>query len=234
MRKKCFVVKAGLIDYKEALKLQENIFQYKKEGKLQEDVVILLQHPPTITIGRKGSLKEILVDMKELKQKGVFFYEIGRGGKVTYHGPGQLVGYPILDLRSYGRDLHLYLRGLEEVIIKTLDEFGIKAHRKEGLTGVWIKNKKVASIGIQVKSWISMHGFALNVNCDLTYFNLIQPCGMESEVMTSITKILNKNIDIKEVEEKLIPNLADVFSLAPEEISLSLLQSKVGYQLIYS
>ena len=234
MGKKCFVVKAGLIDYKKALKLQESVFQYKKEGKLQEDVVILLQHPPTITIGRKGSLKEILVGIRELKQKGVFFYEIGRGGKVTYHGPGQLVGYPILDLRSYGRDLHLYLRGLEEVIIKTLDEFGIKAHRKEGLTGVWIKNKKVASIGIQVKSWISMHGFALNVNCDLTYFNLIQPCGMESEVMTSITKILNKNIDIKEVEEKLIPNLAKVFSLTPKEISLSLLQSKVGYQLIYS
>lgn len=227
----CLAVKLGLIDYKEALRLQEEIFQGKKEKRLKEDVLILLEHPPTITVGKKGSLKEILVDKLELEQRGIFIYEIGRGGKVTYHGPGQIVGYPILDLVKYNKDLHLYLRQLEEVIIRCLRGFGILAQRRKELTGVWVKDKKIASIGIQVKSWISMHGFALNVNCALDYFNLIQPCGMEPEVMTSLTAILKKDVKIEEVKESLISNFAKIFSLKMERISLSTLREKLTIKL---
>jgi len=140
--KKCLLVEAGLIEYAKALDLQKRILQAKKERRMEEDVLILLEHPPTITIGKKGSPGEILVDKVKLEKRGISVHEIGRGGKVTYHGPGQLVGYPLLNLTDYGKDLHLYLRNLEEVIIRTLKDFGILARRKKGFTGVWVNNKE--------------------------------------------------------------------------------------------
>jgi len=197
--KVCFLVEKGIIDYAEALSLQKKLFQAKKEGKLKEDVLFLLEHPPTITIGKKGSMEEILVDEKILQKKKVLVYKIGRGGKSTYHGPGQLVGYPILNLANYGKDIHLYLRYLEEVIIRTLNDFNIKAQRIKGLTGVWVGNKKIASIGVEVKKWISLHGFALNVSTELDYFNLIKPCGLKAEIMTSMSQILGTNIKVQDV-----------------------------------
>jgi len=232
--KKCLVIRAGLVDYGRALRLQENIFKLKKEGKLDDDVVIFLQHPPTITIGKKGSLNELLAGKKELEKKGIVLYEIGRGGRITYHGPGQLVGYPILDLANYGRDLHLYLRLLEEVIIRTLEDFGIVAERKKGLTGVWVKDKKIASIGVQAKSWISMHGFAFNINCDLSYFNLIQPCGLQPQVITSLATILQKDIKVEEVEENVLSHFTEVFSVKTKQISFGQLLGKINYQIAYS
>ncbi|MBC7190241.1 lipoyl(octanoyl) transferase LipB, partial [Candidatus Aerophobetes bacterium] len=219
-RKEAFSVRAGIVEYGRSLFLQERIFEAKREGKLKQEVLILLQHPPTITIGKKGSFKEILIDLKEIEKKGIKIYWIGRGGRVSYHGPGQIVGYPIIDLSLYGKDLHLYLRLLEEVIMKTCQDFGIRAQRKEGLTGVWVEDKKIASIGIQVKNWISMHGFAFNVNCPLEYFRLIQPCGMSAGVMSSLNLLLGKNLDIKKVEEKLILNFASVFKFEIKNLTL--------------
>lgn len=228
--KKCLVIRAGLVDYPEALDVQKKILQLKGNGKIIEDIVFFLQHPPTITIGKKGSLDELLVNKVKLEEKGIFTCHIGRGGKVTYHGPGQLVGYPLLNLINYGKDLHFYLRNLEEVIIRTLKEFGVEAQRKKGLTGVWVQNKKIASIGVQVKRWISMHGFALNVNCDLGYFNLIQPCGMESGIMTSLVDVLKNTIKLEDVEENMIVNFAKVFLIKIKRISFYQLKEKIGYQ----
>ncbi|MBE0479192.1 lipoyl(octanoyl) transferase LipB [Candidatus Aerophobetes bacterium] len=230
---KCLIVRAGLLEYPKALKLQEKIFQLKREGKIKEDVAIFLEHPPTITIGKKGSLNEILLDEEKLKQKGIFLCKTGRGGKVTYHGPGQIVAYPILNLLNYGKDLHLYLRCLEEVIIKTLRDFDVFAERKKGLTGAWVEDKKIASIGVQIKNWTSMHGLAFNINCDLAYFNLIQPCGMEPEVMTSLGCILKKNIEMQNVEERLIYHFSKVFSVRIQILSLDeLKKAKFGSQLV--
>jgi len=225
---RCFIVNLGLIDYKKALYLQEKILKAKREKKMKEDVLLLLEHPPTITIGKKGSTGEILINKIKLKENGISVYEIGRGGKVTYHGPGQLVGYPILNLANYGKDLHLYLRNLEEVIIATLKEFGILATRKKGLTGVWVNDKKIASIGIQVKNWISMHGFALNVSCDLGYFELIQPCGMESKIMSSLEVILKEKIELGDVIAKLIPSFIKIFEIKfPLQLSFRELEDKL-------
>jgi len=225
---RCFIVNLGLIDYKKALYLQEKILKAKREKKMKEDVLLLLEHPPTITIGKKGSTGEILINKIKLKENGISVYEIGRGGKVTYHGPGQLVGYPILNLANYGKDLHLYLRNLEEVIIATLKKFGILATRKKGLTGVWVNDKKIASIGIQVKNWISMHGFALNVSCDLGYFELIQPCGMESKIMSSLEVILKEKIELEDVIAKLIPSFIKIFEIKfPLQLSFRELEDKL-------
>lgn len=233
-RKEAFSVRAGILEYERSLFLQERIFEAKKEGKLKQEVLIFLQHPPTITVGKRGSSEEILLDLKEIEKRGIKIYRIGRGGRVTYHGPGQIVGYPIISLSLYGKDLHLYLRLLEEVIIKTCQDFGIRAQRKEGSTGVWVEEKKVASIGIQVKNWISMHGFAFNVNCSLEYFRLIQPCGMSADVMSSLNLLLGKNPDIKEVEEKLISNFASVFKFEIKNLTLKELEKKVGLSPAYS
>jgi len=231
--KKCLIIRAGLVDYSEALDVQKKILQLKMEERMVEDIVFFLEHPPTITIGKKGSLDELLVNKVKLEEKGIFTCHIGRGGKVTYHGPGQLVGYPLLNLIDYGKDLHFYLRNIEEVIIRTLKEFGVETQRKKGLTGVWVQNKKIASIGVQVKRWISMHGFALNVNCDLGYFNLIQPCGMKSGIMTSLVNILGNKIKLEDVEENMIINFAKVFMVKTEKISFHQLKEKISYQ-VYS
>lgn len=226
--RKCLIVDVGLIDYKKALDLQEKILQAKREKRIEEDVLLLLEHPPTITIGKRGSREEILLDKVKLHKSGISIYEIGRGGRVTYHGPGQLVGYPILNLVNYGKDLHLYLRNLEEVIIRTLRGFDILAKRERGLTGVWVNGKKIASIGVQVKNWISMHGFALNVNCDLNYFDLIKPCGMESKVMSSIAITLGRKVKMEDVTTSLIFHFRQIFSVQTTKVSLQALKSRIN------
>jgi lipoate-protein ligase B len=228
LNKKCLVVEVGLIEYAKALDLQKKTLQAKKKRWMEEDVLLLLEHPPTITIGRKGSSSEILVDKAKLKKRGISVYQIGRGGKVTYHGPGQLVGYPLLNLTHYGKDLHLYLRNLEEVIIRTLKDFAILAQRRRGLTGVWVENKKIASLGVEVKSWISLHGFALNVNCDLSYFDLIQPCGMQPEVMTSMAIALGSQVKVEEVSSRLVSHFEEIFLTSPQKTTLEELERKIN------
>lgn len=196
----------GLVPYQEAWELQKQLHQARIEGRIL-DTLLLLQHPPVLTLGRGSRPENILSCQAELKARGVELFEVERGGDVTFHGPGQLVGYPIMDLEPLGRDLHRYLRNLEEVLILTLQEYNIAAQRRKNYTGVWVGEEKIASIGIHVSRWVTRHGFALNVTTDLTYFDLIVPCGIPEVQMTSIEKILGRKIDWESLEE----NVADYF-----------------------
>jgi len=180
------ILNLGLTDYKKALNIQLGLLD-KRKNNLIPDTLILLEHPPTITIGRGGDLKNLLVSQSYLKDRGIYFEQISRGGDITFHGPGQIVGYPIMDLNSLGRDIHKYLRSLEHLIIDTLKNYGIKATGLKDVTGVWANEKKIASIGIGVKRWITYHGFAININNDLNYYDMIIPCGLTKVMMTNVT-----------------------------------------------
>jgi lipoyl(octanoyl) transferase len=176
------VVQAGLVPYRDALEWQRSLGQARIDGRLPHDVLLLLEHPPVVTLGRNSH------DAHVLRTQGVDVFEVERGGDVTYHGPGQLVGYPILDLSRHRRDLHWYLRTLEQALIAALGELGLPAERNPGYTGVWTRGRKIASIGIHVKQWVTWHGFALNVTTDLSAFERIVPCGIPGVVMTSIER----------------------------------------------
>jgi lipoyl(octanoyl) transferase len=176
------VVNAGRVPYRDALAWQRGLARDRIEGRLDRDVLLLLEHPPVITLGR-GSHAEHLVNPEQLE-----VVEIERGGDVTFHGPGQLVGYPILDLTAFRRDLHWYLRTLEDALIRALADLGIPAERRAGFTGVWTRGRKIASIGVHVKQWVTWHGFALNVTTDLTHFDRIVPCGIAGVEMTSVER----------------------------------------------
>ena len=176
------VVQAGRVSYGEALEWQRRLARARIAGRLPQDLLLLLEHPPVVTLGRSARTEHVLAS------DGVERFEVERGGDVTYHGPGQLVGYPILDLRAYRADLHWYLRTLERTLILALGKLGIEAHRREGLTGVWTGGRKIASIGVHVKQWVTWHGFALNVTTDLAQFDRIVPCGIPGVVMTSVER----------------------------------------------
>ena len=176
------VVEAGLVSYGEALEWQRELAEDRIAGRLSHDVLLLLEHPPVVTLGRNSHAAHLL------RPAGVEVFEVERGGDVTFHGPGQLVGYPILDLRAYKEDLHWYLRTLEQALIDALGILAIPAERNPGLTGVWTRGRKIASIGIHVKQWVTWHGFALNVTTDLTHFDRIVPCGIQGVEMTSVER----------------------------------------------
>jgi len=191
-------IKLGVVDYQQAYGLQKEFVGKHIEGK-GENALILLQHNPVITIGRGGDKKNILVSEKYLESTGIKLYEIDRGGDVTYHGPGQLTGYPIIDLKLFKKDIYWYLRQLEEVIIKVLAEYGIIGKRVEGYTGVWVNDEKICAIGIAVRHWITYHGFALNVYPNMSHFSLITPCGITNKGVTSIEKILGYKANMDEI-----------------------------------
>jgi len=176
------VVEAGLVSYGEALEWQRELAEDRIAGRLSHDVLLLLEHPPVVTLGRNSHAAHLL------RPAGVEVFEVERGGDVTFHGPGQLVGYPIFDLRAYQQDLHWYLRALEQALIDALGILAIPAERNPGLTGVWTRGRKIASIGIHVKQWVTWHGFALNVTTDLTHFDRIVPCGIQGVEMTSVER----------------------------------------------
>ena len=203
----------GTVDYQEALNLQLSLLERRKKREI-EDVLLLLEHPHTFTTGRFGKSQHLLTGMEELKRRGINFEAVGRGGDITYHGPGQLVGYIILDLNKLKRNVHKYVRSLEETVILALRDFGIQAERIKGLTGVWVNGEKIASIGVGVKSWITYHGFALNVNTDLSYFDMIVPCGIQGVKITSIKKILGgkDDINMSEVETGITRAFSKVFN----------------------
>jgi lipoyl(octanoyl) transferase len=209
--RECEVVVLGSIPYREAVALQENYAHLVATEKEQERF-ILLQHPHVITLGRGFHKENLLFTEDWLKQQGIAVEESGRGGDVTYHGPGQIVGYPILNLAS-NPDLHLYLRNLEELMIRSLADFGIHAHREQGMTGAWVGQEKIGAIGVRVSRWITSHGFALNVNTDLKYFEYIVPCGIRQYGVTSMQKLLGKTIDVQEVHNSLIRHFAEIFHL---------------------
>ncbi len=180
----------GLRPYAEVLELQRELCRRRARGELAQDVLLLVEHPPVVTLGRGTRPASLPLPPAELARRGAEVFEVERGGDVTFHGPGQLVGYPIIDLRAHRPDLHWYLRTLEDVLIQALERLGVPAGRIPGLTGVWTAGRKIASIGIHVKQWITLHGFALNVTTELGYFDLIVPCGIERVVMTSVAEEL--------------------------------------------
>ena len=208
----CQVFGLGLKDYAETLELQHQLVEKKHKENLPE-ILLLVEHNPVITLGRSSHLENILLDKTQLEQLKIQLHYIERGGDVTYHGPGQLVAYPIFDLNNYHQDTHLFLRQLEEVIIKTVESFNLKAGRIKGLTGVWVDGKKVASIGVAAKKWITFHGLALNVNTDLKYFGYIHPCGMLDKKVTSLAELLKRKVDFAEVKSRIVEYFSEVFKL---------------------
>ncbi len=186
MTQQLLVYDLGQQPYGRALELQRRLARRRISGEIEDDLLLLVEHEPVVTLGRSTRSQSLLLSAAALAEKGIEVYEVERGGDVTFHGPGQLVGYPILDLRAHREDLHWYLRSLETALIGGLDTLGIAAAPNPGLTGVWSRGRKIASIGIHVKQWITYHGFALNVSTDLSYFDLIVPCGIRDVVMTSV------------------------------------------------
>lgn len=204
-------LRSGSLPYRSALALQEELLERRRQEN--EDILILLQHPPVITLGRGANEGNLLLPATELARRGVDLERVGRGGDVTYHGPGQLVGYPIVDLEPLGRDLHRFLRLLEETLIVTLAAFGLAGKRIAGRTGVWVEGEKVASIGVGVRRWVSWHGFALNVAADdLVGFAAIVPCGLPGVRMTSLERLLGRTVPLPQVEEEVIRSFARVFA----------------------
>lgn len=219
----------GLIDYKECWDLQEKLFQRNCEIKLENrrrtdgveepttDYLFFVEHPHVYTLGKSGDVKNLLLDEAGLKRVGASFYPINRGGDITYHGPGQIVGYPIFDLEHYFTDIHKFLRFLEEAIIRTLAHYGIEAGRIEGLTGVWLdgdkpdKARKIAALGVKCSRWVTMHGFAFNVNSDLSYFKNIIPCGIDDKDVASMHIELGRSVDMQEVKDILLKEIVMLF-----------------------
>jgi lipoyl(octanoyl) transferase len=207
--KELLVQRLGLVDYESALAIQKKTELAVKTG-IQPDTLLLLEHPHTLTIGRRGDSSSILLDTEQLKARNVTLFETNRGGKVTYHGLGQIVGYPIINLSPDREDVHRYVRDLEEVLIRTMSDFGINAFRIDGLTGVHTERGKVAAIGVHIARWVTTHGFALNVNTDLSFFDLIIAC--EGEPVTSMEELLGSETELSVVEDRIVANFADVFS----------------------
>jgi lipoate-protein ligase B len=208
-QRKLLVQRLGVVDYESALTIQKETELAVKSG-IQPDTLLLLEHPHTLTIGRRGDNSSILLDREQLRARNVTLFETNRGGKVTYHGLGQVVGYPIVNLSPDREDVHRYVRDLEEVLIRTMSDFGIHAFRIEGLTGVHTERGKVAAIGVHIARWVTTHGFALNVNTDLSYFDLIIAC--EGEPVTAMEVLLGRETELSAVEDRIVGHFADVFS----------------------
>ena len=205
------VQRLGTVRYADALELQAELVKRRRAGDVP-DQLLLLEHPHVITLGTSSHAENILVDEADRRLLGIDLHETGRGGDVTYHGPGQLVGYPILDLKPDRRDLHRYVRDLEEALIRALGDFGVESGRKEGMTGVWIGGEKVAAIGVRVSSgWITSHGFALNVKTDLAFFDAIVPCGIREFGVTSLDRVLGSPVDLDEVGDRVATRIGEVF-----------------------
>jgi lipoyl(octanoyl) transferase len=229
INKKVFFRHLGTIDYKEAWDYQTEIFNKVVAAKIEnrelldkkpvDNYLLFCEHPHVYTIGKSGSKDNLLASQEMLEEKHASFYEINRGGDITYHGPGQIVGYPILDLDNFFTDIHKYMRSMEEAVIMTLKEYNIEAGRISGMTGVWLdpenpsKARKICAFGVKTSRWVTMHGFAFNVNTDLAYFDNIIPCGISDKAVTSLNLELGRLLDMKEVENKLLRHLAGIFGM---------------------
>lgn len=211
-KKTCSLIELGLTPYGQSLALQRRLATLRREDRVG-DVLLLVEHPPVITLGRAGQKTHLRVSPSSLPALGIECFDVERGGDITYHGPGQLVGYPILNLAEHGRDVHRYLRQLEQVLMMTLSGFGIVADRSLGRTGVWVGERKIASLGIHVGRWITRHGFALNVSTDLTPFELIVPCGLHGVKTTSMMRELCRTISVREVTAALIERFENEFGV---------------------
>ena len=211
------VRRLGLVPYGDALVLQERLVQQRRAGEIP-DTLLLLEHPHVITLGSGSHDENVLAGPDERAARGIELFDTGRGGDVTYHGPGQLVGYPIFDLKPDRQDLHRYLRDIEEALIGVLADFGLEGDRKDGLTGVWVEDRKIAAIGVRVSSgWITSHGFALNVTTDLSFFGTIVPCGIRQHGVGSLTTELGRPVEMAEAEASAVRWFARVFGRVPAE-----------------
>ena len=209
-----WTVTLGRLPYGEALELQRNIARDRISGAIPQDVLLLLEHPPVVTLGRGTKEKNLVSSPEFLQSKGVELFEVERGGDVTFHGPGQLVGYPIIDLKRHRQDLHWYLRKIEEALINTLADYGIPGERNTAFTGVWTRGRKIASIGVHARDWVTWHGFALNITTDLSFFDLIVPCGIDGVVMTSIARELGlEDMAPQDVRDRVTAKFAEAFDL---------------------
>ena len=229
MNKKVEIQDLDLKDYKEAWDYQEQLFKGILDIKIKNrrentklttpNYFLFVEHPHVYTLGKSGQAENMLLNEEQLIAKNATFYKTNRGGDITYHGPGQIVGYPILDLDNFFTDIHKYLRFLEEAVILTLNEYGIESGRIQGLTGVWVDHvrqlhpRKICALGVKSSRWVTMHGFALNVNTDLSYFNHIVPCGISDKAVTSLAMELGGPLDMHEVQQKLIAHLATIFEM---------------------
>ena len=222
-----FCLELGIEEYGKIFEIQQKLNRARRNGAIP-DTVILLEHYPCLTIGRKGGFDHILADDRILEREGIKVYETDRGGDVTYHGPGQLVCYPILDLNGYGCDVHLYARRMEEALIRTLEVFGIKAGRKADYPGVWAGDAKIGAEGIGVRHWVTMHGVSLNVCPDLGHFSFIVPCGISTLGVTSMEEVLGRPIEIAQVKNELRKQLSRILNLTLEDISLGKVMETAG------
>ncbi|OEK08998.1 lipoyl(octanoyl) transferase [Flavivirga aquatica] len=227
MNKTIKIQDLGNKDYKQTWDYQEQLFKDIVDTKIKnrredaglqtENHFLFVEHPHVYTLGKSGDFSNLLLNEEQLKEKGAVFYKINRGGDITYHGPGQIVGYPILDLENFFTDIHKYLRFLEEMIILTLEEYGLKAERSPGETGVWLDvgtpfARKICAMGVRASRWVTMHGFALNVNANLGYFDNIIPCGIRGKAVTSLNvELAQKTVDEVEVKEKLLKHFTKLF-----------------------
>ena len=226
----CQIVDLGLVGYAEAYALQKRIVAARKTEAIG-DVLLLCEHPHVITQGRNGKREHLLVSEHVLRQKGMEYYETSRGGDITYHGPGQIVGYPILNLGAIRRDVVWYVRTLEEAMIQATAEFGIKAERVAGKTGIWVRigntEEKLAAIGVHISRWVTSHGFAYNVATDLRNFDLIVPCGIADRKATSLEKLLGRSVEEKEVSPRIAKHLGELLGLEMKEASVKAILEKL-------
>lgn len=224
-----WAVPLGRLGYVEALELQRSLARDRISGAIPQDLLLLVEHPPVVTLGRSSKQKHLVASPEFLQNKGVELFEVERGGDVTFHGPGQLVGYPIIDLKRHRQDLHWYLRKIEEALINSLADYGISGERNTAYTGVWTQGKKIASIGVHARDWVTWHGFALNVTTDLSYFDLIVPCGIDGVVMTSIARELGlEEISMQDVRDRVTAKFAEAFDLTAVITSRATLRETVA------
>jgi lipoate-protein ligase B len=203
------------VGYTAAYDIQQRLWSQNVTGE-GPDALIVLSHPPTFTIGKSGKLDNLLLAREELEKRGLPVFFTDRGGDITYHGPGQVVAYPIIDLRKRGKDVHRYIHDLEEVVVRTLVDFSIEAHRDQRQVGVWVGDEKIAAIGVRIRKWVTMHGLALNVDPIMEHFSYINPCGIVDCGITSITRLLSRNVTFDDVALKLVDNFAEVFAVRVE------------------
>ncbi len=224
--RRLLVVNLGFLAFNEALELQRAVSAARIRGDVPDDVLLLVEHPPVVTLGRSTKGDNLLISESLLAARGVERYEIERGGDATFHGPGQLVGYPIIDLKQHTQDLHWYLRQVEEALIVALGTVGLIAGRVAKYTGVWIDDRKIASIGVHARDWVTRHGFALNVNTDLSYFDLFTPCGIADVVMTSTKQELPASApSFEEMQQRVAAAFGQIFALTPVETTRAELEA---------